>query len=119
MTCPYCGKEINPTDIFCEHCDAYVGNTGANTPPKTVPKATTPAPKVAKNPPKKTTIGPSIYTTSTSQQAPAKFSYTDYIIKSICHQYELELLTNNHYRAIIHLRIAHFEGVCHVYQFAS
>ena len=82
MNCPYCGKEINPTDIFCEHCDAYVGNTGANTPPKTVPKATTPAPKVAKNPPKKTTIGPSIYTTSTSQQAPAKFSYTDYIIKS-------------------------------------
>ncbi len=28
MICPYCKKEMQATDGFCEHCDAYVGNLG-------------------------------------------------------------------------------------------
>lgn len=23
-TCPFCGKEVNDTDQFCKHCDAYL-----------------------------------------------------------------------------------------------
>lgn len=29
MICKYCGKEIQATDGFCEHCDAYLGKPNA------------------------------------------------------------------------------------------